>query len=70
MNHPLDTDYYPARAKDRLAQEIERVNQRERQWARKQKERARRQERLVWLITAVLFAFIAVALWCGPAANL
>lgn len=46
------------------------LNQREREWHRKQRERVRRQERLVWLITAVLFAFIAVALWCGPAANL
>lgn len=50
--------------------EIERVNERERQWSRRQRERVRRQERLVWLITGLIFAFIAAALFCGPASAL
>jgi hypothetical protein len=37
---------------------------------RARKERVRRQERLVWLVTAAMFAFIALALFCGPAATL
>lgn len=56
--------------RDILDAMIERVNESECDWWRKRDERIKRQERLAWLITIVLFGFIALALFCGPASAL